>query len=657
MYWGSTAKLTFLGTCERTQININGTKIAFSGLRSDCWTGALIKVAEGKKFTLTDFTVDVAGNDLKWKYKVEIVNGDGTVLYTSAEFSSKVSEKKVQVSATKQNLALTGSAYLKVYYCLDGTTNSSKYFAVPALSITGTLETTVQTNYTKPSFTQGAYDRATATYPVTLATQNNEDGVINYTVGNGTKVTGAASGTVINVPVNTTVKATVSGDKYDESDEASFTTSDIPTLATPVQKIQAYDFASRLYTVALTAAEGATIKYTVGGGAETDYTAPFTVAPKTEVKAYAVHENMKNSATLTFTTADVPTDGTHTTPANGGYSDGKVYDAGAYSIANNPAYIGGTISGGNTSINGAIKMRIGRAADPTDFADKYGFHLDVNKGYTINSVKLQLLNNYNTDISLTGIYVDDATTENLLAEPVALPYASASSVAAVTAEVKNIAATDRIVFTFDKNSGTDIPNQAQVLISVTYTVPEYAEVNSTVGYGTLYYEKELKVPADTKAYTATLSGNTLTLNELTDGIIPAKTAVVVSGNGGLFEVSHTGATFDGQNALQGTASDIQTSSVEDGTVCVLGYENGKTAFYKYTGATLAANKAYIVVPMTIISNAQGIRLVLPGDATGISSAEATKADTDAPAYNLAGQRVAKDAKGIVIVNGKKHINK
>lgn len=184
-----------------------------------------------------------------------------------------------------------------------------------------------------------------------------------------------------------------------------------------------------------------------------------------------------------------------------------------------------------------------------------------------------------------------------------------------------------------------------------------AEVNSTVGYGTLYYEKELKVPVDTKAYTATLSGNTLTLNELTDGIIPAKTAVVVSGNGGLFEVSHTGATFDGQNDLKGTASDIQTSSVEDGTVCVLGYENGKTAFYKYTGETLAANKAYIVVPMTIISNAQAIRLVLPGDATGISSAEATEADNDAPAYNLAGQRVAKDTKGIVIVNGKKRINK
>ena len=32
-------------------------------------------------------------------------------------------------------------------------------------------------------------------------------------------------------------------------------------------------------------------------------------------------------------------------------------------------------------------------------------------------------------------------------------------------------------------------------------------------------------------------------------------------------------------------------------------------------------------------------------------------NADAPAYNIAGQRVNKNAKGIVIINGKKYINK
>jgi hypothetical protein len=40
-----------------------------------------------------------------------------------------------------------------------------------------------------------------------------------------------------------------------------------------------------------------------------------------------------------------------------------------------------------------------------------------------------------------------------------------------------------------------------------------------------------------------------------------------------------------------------------------------------------------------------------GDATGIDSLNA--ADDDAPAYNLAGQKVGKNYKGIIVKNGKK----
>lgn len=46
-------------------------------------------------------------------------------------------------------------------------------------------------------------------------------------------------------------------------------------------------------------------------------------------------------------------------------------------------------------------------------------------------------------------------------------------------------------------------------------------------------------------------------------------------------------------------------------------------------------------------------------ATGINSAvaEVESADADAPAYNLAGQKVGDNAKGIIIQNGKKYIRK
>ena len=514
-----------------------------------------------------------------------------------------------------------------------------------------------QTQYTKPTITQGAYNRENATYSITFSTQNDEVGTINYTIGNNEKVTGVESGTTVaNVPVNTTITATVSGDKYKESAEATLTTSAMPTLATPTYSIGSYDFINQLYTVSLAATEGATIKYTVDG--EQEYSEAFTVAPNTTVTAYAVQENMTNSKVLSFTTPAAPTDGSHTTPTiSGTYTDGMIYDAGAYTITNNPNYIGGQISSGTTSINGAIKMRISRQADPKDFADKYGFHIDVNKGYTITSVKLQMFNNYadtENPATLTGVYADDATSQNLLTSPVKLEKATKEGTAAV-AEVTGIEAKERIVFVFE-GSETLNPNQAQILITVNYIVPEVINVNKNVGYATMYYEKELKVPADTKAYTAELKDNKLVLTELTDGIIPAKTAVLVSGNGGVFEASNTGAKFSGTNDLKGTATEIETSAVTGGTVCTLGYEDNVAAFYKYAGTTLAANKAYLVVPAAS-GNAKAISIVFNDNATGVNTVAKAEDNANATIYNIAGQRVTKNAKGIVIVNGKAYINK
>lgn len=43
--------------------------------------------------------------------------------------------------------------------------------------------------------------------------------------------------------------------------------------------------------------------------------------------------------------------------------------------------------------------------------------------------------------------------------------------------------------------------------------------------------------------------------------------------------------------------------------------------------------------------------------TGISDIQAPKSSKDGATFNLFGQKVANDAKGIVIKNGKKFINK
>ncbi len=47
----------------------------------------------------------------------------------------------------------------------------------------------------------------------------------------------------------------------------------------------------------------------------------------------------------------------------------------------------------------------------------------------------------------------------------------------------------------------------------------------------------------------------------------------------------------------------------------------------------------------------------PGDTNGISNVNAAVAGDNAPMYNLAGQKVGNDFKGIVVKNGKKFVNK
>lgn len=82
-------------------------------------------------------------------------------------------------------------------------------------------------------------------------------------------------------------------------------------------------------------------------------------------------------------------------------------------------------------------------------------------------------------------------------------------------------------------------------------------------------------------------------------------------------------------------------------------------FYRLTGDhTLGANKAYLETTTT--GNNARVNLVFgdESETTGIGNVDVNANDNiDAPMYNLAGQRVGKSYKGIVIVNGKKYFNK
>ena len=122
------------------------------------------------------------------------------------------------------------------------------------------------------------------------------------------------------------------------------------------------------------------------------------------------------------------------------------------------------------------------------------------------------------------------------------------------------------------------------------------------------------------------------------------------------------ATGDEQadNMLKGVIVDTEVQPTE-GTNTNLGLSNGE--FHPYSAAgTLAAGKAYLQVPtaqMPTAGNNARLYIVLDSEATGIANVDVNANDNfdNAPMYNLAGQRVTKSYKGVVIVNGKKYINK
>ena len=75
------------------------------------------------------------------------------------------------------------------------------------------------------------------------------------------------------------------------------------------------------------------------------------------------------------------------------------------------------------------------------------------------------------------------------------------------------------------------------------------------------------------------------------------------------------------------------------------------------GGPVKANRAYLhILKSSLPTGAKSIALAWDGETTGIANLNVDandNFDANAPMYNLAGQRVGKSYKGIVVVNGKK----
>lgn len=211
-------------------------------------------------------------------------------------------------------------------------------------------------------------------------------------------------------------------------------------------------------------------------------------------------------------------------------------------------------------------------------------------------------------------------------------------------------------------------NSSVYLTTVTITYPyvpkEYAFVAEDADFYTLYLDYAVTVPGNVKAYTGELNGNNLVLKEITDGYIKAGNAVLIQANeaGTYTFVENTSAeagTYVG-NALKGVLVQTPLSNiVKQGTVLTLGKDSeGQVGFRKPKNDYVSANKAYIDYVNPSPAAPAFVRILLAGEVTGIEGVQSVqqKATTNA-IYNMMGQRVDANAKGLILMNGKKVIRK
>ena len=160
---------------------------------------------------------------------------------------------------------------------------------------------------------------------------------------------------------------------------------------------------------------------------------------------------------------------------------------------------------------------------------------------------------------------------------------------------------------------------------------------------------EVAIPAGVTAYYASAGNSTsVTLKEITSGYIPANTGVVLNATAGTYLATKTStsATLGGDNLLHPW---LTAGTPSEGTYYTLAA--GPT-FKRSTGGTLAAGKAYLVLP----TSARELSVVFDNETNGIQQVESA-AQSKGAYYNLAGQRVAQPTKGLYIVNGKKVVIK
>ena len=206
----------------------------------------------------------------------------------------------------------------------------------------------------------------------------------------------------------------------------------------------------------------------------------------------------------------------------------------------------------------------------------------------------------------------------------------------------------------------------------------------SAGTATLCLPYQVTLDENLTAYTLSYDGTNKLKGKIIEGnVVPAKTPILITGPQRDYDIALDGAssydTFFLNNGKDPFLKDIEPTEDSDedgyednvlhgvmaphyvqttGDNYVLQNNGGKLGFYKVGIDTYLINpfKAFVNLPSA--SEARSLSIVFDdSETTGIADVKGKKEEGRSDIFNLSGQRVGKDYKGVVIKNGRKMIQK
>ena len=230
--------------------------------------------------------------------------------------------------------------------------------------------------------------------------------------------------------------------------------------------------------------------------------------------------------------------------------------------------------------------------------------------------------------------------------------------------IKEFAASSTTAFSIAASASSSVAYDREFTAGQKYTVCLPFSTTGTEAGGTFYQFES--VSDETLNFTA-LDASTATTAYTPYIFVPSGTLSVkpfanLANKAIVASSGATTAVTQGDYTFKGTLAHSDNVQGDNGSNTVFGLKGGDGTFVKVTGTSVAidAFRAYIIVSGSAQARAltRGFFDVNLGDGTtSIQKTETLTEDIDAPAYNLSGQRVDANYKGLVIKNGRKYFVK